>query len=637
MKEYLNKISSVAKRISTRICLARLSLLQAIIFLAGMSLALTLFMFLLQPISILHVGYSMLQSWGLNLFLNWLPVFLLMLFLYFTGMGAANACTVVGFLGIAMGFANRTKILLRNDPLTPWDLQLANEVMGIIHSFGTGFIVMIIFGVILYIFVAVAGAFVVRSKPLHWKWRAAGMVGCLLFAVIFNRPLYANYSIHQRIHITGNIWHQVNQFNSRGWLYSFIYMFNTNRVMRPEGYNPDYVRERIAAGDTSGRERLAGQELPHIIMIQGEAFSELSMLDVFCFEGFIDPLENWQAIIPEGIHGEIMVSVHGGGTAQTEFDILTGLDSRQFPGVPFAFRMITHELESMATLLNSLGYRSEFMHPGFDWFYNRRNVYPLLGFERTVFMDAFEGIPTRSGYVSEYATFSRVLEMFAEHRESFPNVPYFHFCVTIQNHGPYVDKFRWDGFEEIPNFNTTLDLIETDINALSNYFHGIKDTDREFRRIVDYFSSLSEPVVLIYFSDHMPAFNPRIYDALLPNIFDPGSIDDLARLFRVPFLIWLNDAALEMYGVSHPQELVDPAEELFFSAPFFGAYVMEMLGLTNLSPFWDFNMQLRRKFPIITEARSFNAHGEIAAYLSSTELAPLTLYRHWSYFRLFDE
>jgi phosphoglycerol transferase MdoB-like AlkP superfamily enzyme len=560
-----------------------------------------------------------------------------MLFLYFTGMGAANACTIVGFLGIALGFANRTKILLRNDPLTPWDFQLGGEVLGVIHSFGTGFILMVIFGAVFYILAAIAGAFVIRSKPVHWKWRAAGMAGCLLFAVIFNRPLYANPRIHESLHISGNIWHQVNQFNSRGWLYSFIFTYNTNRVMRPEGYNPALVRERINAGDTSGRERLAGRELPHIIMVQAEAFSELSMLDVFCFEGLADPLENWQALLPAGVHGEIVVSVHGGGTAQTEFDILTGLNSWQFGGVPFAFRMITREMESMASLLNSLGYRSEFMHPGFDWFYNRRNVYPLLGFGRTVFVDEFEGIPTRSGYVSEYATISRVLEMFAEHRENFPGVPYFHFCVTIQNHGPYVDKFRWDGFDEVPNFNTTLDLADADIHARSHYFHGMKDADRELQRLVDYFSSMDEPVVLIYYSDHLPAFNPRIYDALLPNVFIHGSREDITRLFTVPFLIWFNDAALELYGVSHPLELVDPGEELFFSASFFGAYVMEMLGFANLSPFWDFNAELRRLFPIITNARSFTPQGDIAGYLSSAELAPLTLYRHWNYFRVFDE
>jgi phosphoglycerol transferase MdoB-like AlkP superfamily enzyme len=370
-------------------------------------------------------------------------------------------------------------------------------------------------------------------------------------------------------------------------------------------------------------------------MIQSEAFSELT--EHFDFTGFPYPLKNWRKLQSEGIYGDIVVSVLGGGTAQTEFDILTGLNSRQFAGVPFAFRMITDEFESMASILNSLGYRSEFMHPGFGWFYNRQNVYRHLGFHRLMFIDEFEGSKTRGGYISEYATIGRVMEMFAEHRENFPAVPYFNFTVTIQNHGPYVDKFRQYGFDEVPNFHTEIPFADADINALSHYFHGLMDADVELARFADYLRELPEPAVLVYFSDHLPAFNARVYDALFPAVYEHGSFEDLTRLFRVPFLIWFNPAALELYDISHPMELAHEDEALLFGAPFFGAYVMEILGLTNLSPFWDFNAELRRKFPVILETRSFAACRSVSLYMTPEERAPLILYRNWSYFRIFDE
>ncbi|MCL2224791.1 MAG: LTA synthase family protein [Defluviitaleaceae bacterium] len=628
----------------------RLNFWQAVVFLFVMSLALALFLFLLQPLPFSYVISAVRRSFGLGLFVNWLPLFLVMLFLYFAGAGAATSSTIVGAIGIALGFANRTKILLRNDPLMPWDLLLGGEVAGIAHSFGAGTIAAIVGGIILYILAAVVFAFVIRSEKIDMKIRAAGVAASLILPFAINAPLYNNPDITERLYIHGNIWNQVNQFNSRGFLFSFIHAFNTNRVMRPEGYDPNeviHMMRKFATG-ADGLARQEGETHPHIIMIQSEAFSELSTS--FCFDGFQDPLENWWELVPEGIHGEIVVSVIGGGTAQTEFDVLTGLNSRQFAGVPFAFRMITDEFESMASILNLLGYRSEFMHPGFGWFYNRQNVYRHLGFERLMFIDEFEGIPTRSGYVSEYATITRVKEMFAEHRENFPNVPYFNFTVTIQNHGPYVDKFRWDGFEEIPNFNTDLPLLDVDINALSNYFHGLKDADAELSRLVNYLRELDEPVVLVYFSDHLPAFNARIYDVVLPNIYTPGSFEDLARLFRVPFLIWMNDTALELYDITHPQELAksinalwEIEDEPIFSAPFFGAYVMELLGFTNISPFWDFNTRLRREWPIVMEERSFapclivNSDMHFYGDVGWLPVHFLRDYRNWSYFRLFDE
>ncbi|MCL2578291.1 MAG: LTA synthase family protein [Defluviitaleaceae bacterium] len=629
------------KNFSKKICLIKLNFWQAMIFLFVMSLALVLFLFLLQPLPFSDVWVAIRHSRGLNLFLNWLPLFLVMLFLYFAGAGAASASTVVGALGIMMGFANRTKILLRNDPLVPWDLLLGGETVGIAQSFGASAILAVIGAMILYVLVAIIFAFVVRSEKIDWRIRAAGAVICMALPMLFNTPLYNNAAITERLYVGGNVWHQVNQFNSRGFLFSFIHAFNTNRVMRPEGYNPDAVIKRIESfrphvSRPFERNPLFPQR-PHIIMLQSEAFSELSLSPHFNFDGFTDPLENWQSLKPYGISGEIVVSVIGGGTAQTEFDVLTGLNSRQFAGVPFAFRMITDEFESVATLLNRINYRSEFMHPGFGWFYNRQNVYRHLRFQRLVFIDEFEGIPTRSGYVSEYATINRVKEMFAEHRENHPDTPYFNFTVTIQNHGPYVDKYRWDDFSGTPNFNTDLPLADVDINALSNYFHGLADTDAELARLAEYLNELDEPVVLVYFSDHLPAFNMRIYDALLSDIHEPGSFEDLTRLFRVPFLIWFNDAALELYEVSHPAELIDADEELVFSAPFFGAYVMEILGLSGLSPFWDFNKELRREFPIITEMRSFTPCRRISNEMSNEERAPLLLYRDWSYFMIFDE
>jgi phosphoglycerol transferase MdoB-like AlkP superfamily enzyme len=410
--------------------------------------------------------------------------------------------------------------------------------------------------------------------------------------------------------------------------------------MRPSGYDREAVL-LISQTETEGLIRLVGAQHPHILMVMGEAFSEVSMSPHFCFENFIDPLENWQEIIAEGIHGEIIVPVHGGGTAQTEFDVLTGLNARQFPGAPHAFRMITSEFESMASILNSLGFRSEFMHPGHSWFYNRQNVYRHLGFERMVFIDEFDEIPTKgAGYINEHDTINRLMEMFADHRENFPNTPYFNFTVTIQNHGPFTDKYIIEGGHPLSeaNFSTNLDFSDADINVLANYFYGLNDADIELRRLTNYLNALNEPVILVYFGDHMPALSTRIYDILFPNTHEPGSFGDLTRLFNVPFLIWLNTAALNLYEIQNPAELLRHNDEnLVFSSSFLGAFLFEILNFKNISPFWDFNAQLRRKFPVITETRSFAPCRTPSDQFSDEERAPLLLYRDWSYFRIFDE
>jgi len=209
-------------------------------------------------------------------------------------------------------------------------------------------------------------------------------------------------------------------------------------------------------------------------------------------------------------------------------------------------------------------------------------------------------------YVNEQGTIDRLIEMLAEHRENHPGVPYFNFTVTIQNHGPYNDKYLYDGPVTEANFSTDLDLSEADINALSNYFHGLHDADRELRRLADYLNTLDEPVVLVYFGDHNPALNARTYDIILP---------DEALLYRVPFMVYAIGKAKSAFEL-----LRQPNEELLFSSPYLGAYVLELLGMTNISPFWDYVAGLRRKFPVISESEN-----------------DLSLYRDWSYYKVFHE
>ncbi|MCL2049068.1 MAG: LTA synthase family protein [Defluviitaleaceae bacterium] len=650
----------IIKNLYNRIRTFRLNLWQALAFISVLSLLLTLFLFLLQPLPFSYVVRGISASRGLSLLLNWLPLLLAALFLYFAGAGAVSAVTIVGAAAIILGYANRTKILLRNDPLVPWDMVLGHQVLGVARSFDTLAITLVAVVAIVYIAAAAFAAFTLRSQKIGVFVRAAGMAVCLLLAVALNRPLYNNTAITARLPVvSGNIWSQVNQYNSRGFVFSFINAFNTNKVMRPEDYNPAAVVAKIAASAasplvtsaddggntvTNSNFRVSEQRTPHIIMIMGEAFSTIS--EHFSFEGFDEPLANWKALADESIQGEIVVSVMGGGTAQTEFDVLTGLNSRQFAGVPFAFRMITAEFESFASVLNSLGYRSEFMHPGYDWYYNRQNVYKHLGFSRLVFLDEFDDIPAKGMYVNEHDTINRTIEMFEQHLENFPDTPYFNFTVTIQNHGPYVDKYLYDGPVSGANFSTDLELAEPDINALSNFFHGLRDADAELGRLVEYLNTLDEPVVLVYFGDHNPALSMPLYDMFMPEA-EQDSRDSIIRLFRLPFMVFLNTSAGGALPLSSDSRLVGMSprsldgevgeEKPLFSASFLGAYVLELLGITGVSPFWDFNAELRRSFPVITESRSFSPDGVSSAYMTDEQRAPLLLYRDWAYYKIFEE
>jgi hypothetical protein len=118
---------------------------------------------------------------------------------------------------------------------------------------------------------------------------------------------------------------------------------------------------------------------------------------------------------------------------------------------------------------------------------------------------------------------------------------------------------------------------------------------------------------------------------MIPDEYEAGSFEDMTRLYRVPFMVYANEYA------KHHRILQQSDEDLLFSAPFLGAYVMELMGFAKISPFWDFNMELRRQFPVMTETRSFAPCRTASSYMNEEQRAPLLLYRDWSYFKVFHD
>ena len=100
---------------------------------------------------------------------------------------------------------------------------------------------------------------------------------------------------------------------------------------------------------------------------------------------------------PHAISGHVVVPGFAGGTANTEFDVLTGMQTNALSAATTsAFRVVNRNLDSVLRVFGSDGYHTSFFHPGDDWFYNRENVYRWMGAEETVFVDQMEDLTTRA-------------------------------------------------------------------------------------------------------------------------------------------------------------------------------------------------------------------------------------------------
>lgn len=600
-----------------------------------LSFLLTLLMFILKTNSIGDVIHDFNHSNYLNLLLNYIPILFSMLLLFFASNSLTLSLGVVSFVVIVASLINRFKIIFRDDPFFPWDLALGSELIGIAGSFGTRNIILAILFIIIFIIGIILAYFWVTTEKLKPMYRAICCAVCAITMYILNSTIYHDTALINSLHVTGNVFNQVNTFNSRGFVYSFIYTHNVHRFSMPDDFDIEPINYHLAnfvpADNTDDMVR------PHIIMIMSEAFSEMGLNPQVSFEGFeYHPQHYWSQIIEreETIYGQIVVPNLGGGTADTEFDVLTALNTRNLRGAPFSHRLVTNYFESIPSLLNDLGYRSVALHPGFRWFYNRQNVFRFFGFEHLYDIEYFEDYHFKGMYISEWATMDKLLDIFERHLEDYPDTPLFSFTVTIQNHGPYTDKYLVD-----TNFSTTLDLTPEEMNPISNYFHGLRDKDKdtELQRIIEHFENTDEPVVLVYFSDHLPAFTPSIYAQFYPDIFEPNSLESAVRLHTVPFIIWQNQAARAITPIEENFQTAIMPDNMTISSNFLGAYVMQLLGFENLSPFFDYVNNLRTKFPIILESMSYSIDGRYSIYMTPEERLPIIIYRHWQSHIIFNQ
>ncbi|MCL2461222.1 MAG: LTA synthase family protein [Defluviitaleaceae bacterium] len=585
------------------------------------SVALTVFMLYLQPGVFRATAWDfVVRSHYALFFLNWAPIVLSMLFLYFLFNNVSLACGIPGLIVTAASLVNSNMIAMRTEPFKPLDIFLTEELMGISKSIDKR--VFIIAGAALAAFaVALALALIfIRNKKKKLLLRGIGLILSVAAFIPINHFLLGNQKIYESFYIAGSPYNLVDNFQSRGFLYSFVYTWDNLKIVKP----PDYSQYKSVIDDKISSFQpdpaLQTKEKPNIIMILGEAYSEFGESPVINFDGYDYPYTNYDQIKADSVSGTLIVPGIGGGTADTEFDILTGVSTRHFRGNPYSFSLVNKPYDAMAAWLSRLGYANTAIHPGAGWFYNRSNVYPLLGFSGFQDISVFPNANWKGGYITEADTVAKFISEYQAHMDSDPNTPFFEFGITIQNHGPYKDKY---GNDVPQNFNSTVDLTPDAVNALSNYFVGIKDVDAGLKTLTDYFSQRNEPVVVIYFGDHAPSFTYNIYNALVPKL--GTDYDDQTRLYRTPFFIWQNDAAKNSLGIDQPS-----GESM--TSNYFGAWVMKLLGFSGLDPFVDFLNQIEPIYPVMLE-------NQFAEYQDGQRvLEPFTqqpdevgIYRSWEY------
>lgn len=323
-----------------------------------------------------------------------------------------------------------------------------------------------------------------------------------------------------------------------GFIYSLPRAIGNNEEKNPVGWEeieqevfPEGEHPTGEEGNTVTEEKAVKEDNPNVIIIMSESFWDINKLDVDFSE---NPIAYFDGLKEESIHGDLYVPVFGGGTANTEFEVLTGLTMKNYPNDwHMVYREeIDYQMPSLATIFQEAGYKTHAFHPYHSWYYERNEVYPRLGFQETVFMENMEGAPTLGPFISDEYVTDELIKLLETSKE-----PVFNFTVTMQNHGPYNEARN----PSVIDLDTNLE--EDQEKMLKIYGEGLYYSDQALKKLVEYLRESDEPTLLLFFGDHLPMLgeNYSIYRELgFLGEETPEALQDDLRLYTVPYVLWSN-------------------------------------------------------------------------------------------------
>lgn len=538
-------------------------------------------------------NHDLTWMYPLCLLLEWALIAFAMLGLFFLFQRRCGGAVVLAVALYVLGLAEYFVILFKSMPISPGDLTALSTAAAVA---GTGFTYTITsFCMLSLAFTVIAIqictlAAQVAPKRQKGSWR--GLVLNLLIAIVCLGGIAAHTTLldyYHTLYIQVYSWRPLESYYRQGFLPSFISGAQTIKPSKPEDYTvsgakkliSEYAKEYDDNNQTGGSSatRLEAtkqfdEEKPTVIAVMNETFSDLSIYQNMhadyqgptYFKSIDDCLSR----------GRLYVSAYGGGTANTEFEFLTG-NSMAYLGsgvYPYTTYDLT-DTENLAAQFKSLGYYTTAMHPNHGTNWNRENVYKDFGFDQFLTINDFQNAETLRGMVTDKATYDKILELLDTNSN-----PQFIFDVTMQNHSGYDTGL-------IP-YDKQMSLnIDGEFNSnVNEYVSLIQQSDEALKYFLNKLSKLDRKVVVVFWGDHQPFFPDTYNDRWFTNEDDATHQE---RLWQTSYIIWANYDVAGNSQTSHEEDL---------SSNYLSSELMKFIG-APLTDYQKAHLTLRQSLPAL--------------------------------------
>jgi phosphoglycerol transferase MdoB-like AlkP superfamily enzyme len=427
----------------------------------------------------------------------------------------------------------------------------------------------------------------------HWSAYLACMMVILLGITVVYKPATLLDPLDG--YFGNSVWDQRSNYVWRGaTLYSLL---ESARYFAAAEIIPDADMAEEAAEKLLAAARADSLPIPLPVAQKNEAIAKVFTprnIHIVLLESFWDPNTLKKAkykqnpLSPEfrelwksAEYSHALVSVFGGFTANSEFEVLCG-----FPVVKHSVkfeRQLLNDVPCLPHVLADKGYRTIASHPNVPVFWNRVNAYQRMGFQTYWSLQDFVQDDMNREFMSDSTLYRQVLEKISGSMDA--KQPMLDYIVTYFGHWNYPLS------ESRPNKLSSPSNVE----EVSAYANTIYYKSRELMDFINELRKRDPDGIIVAFGDHLPflgenfagyvesgvltanrsEFTPAMFKAYVstPMLIIDGKRGPLKigslPLYQVPKLLLdllnFNEPSIMDYAVPLPNMRVRPLPGLHFN------------------------------------------------------------------------
>jgi hypothetical protein len=309
-----------------------------------------------------------------------------------------------------------------------------------------------------------------------------------------------------------------------------------------------------------------------------------------------EPIPHFRSLRSTSSGGDAIVPERFGGSANTEFELLTGMSRSFLPEGSLPYRQyLTDGAASLPCILKRLGYVTIALQADPKYYYDRPWVYNLLCFDEVFWLHDTPGVvrSPRGGWPTDSAVVDRLL------RESQRTRPFFAFVFPSSTHSPYnFGVYRHSDLAVIgaPDVDP--------FGEVQEYVNSLRVADETMGQMMAYFQRQPDSTIIAVLGDHLPPLSDHALLAFREGLGGRSDAERERLVHRVPLLVWANFKL--------------PREEVELSTNALPSYLLSRMGIARPGLFAVAD-SVRKHIPVVAsyaqtaDGKLWNLHSLPAA------------------------